>query len=487
VIQPEKIIYDYSAPGKRGYELPRLDVPAVDPIKVLPRTMQRSKKARLPEVSEVEVVRHFTRLSRLNYGVDIGFYPLGSCTMKYNPKINEDLARLGPFINTHPLAEEKATQGLIRLYYQLGEALLKIVGMSAITLQPTAGANGEMVGMLIVRAYHKDKGNKRSVVLIPDSSHGTNPASATLAGYTIQEVASDERGRIDLNALRKAITPEVAAMMVTNPNTLGLFEEQMPQVAELLHEIDALLYYDGANANAIMGRTTPDAMGCDIVHLNLHKTFSTPHGGGGPGAGPVAVTEKLAPYLPVPVAVKAEGGYSFDYDRPKSIGRVQAWQGNFLVLVKALVYILTMGEEGLRQVSEDAVLNANYLRHLLKETYYFKYDYPCMHEFVASSRVLTAETGVRTLDVAKRLMDFGFHPPTVYFPLIVEEALMVEPTETEDKATLEAFANALKQIYQEAKTSPDKVKGAPYTTPVGRLDEVKAVKELDLRHKFTDA
>ncbi len=480
MMRPEQIIYDLSVPGRWGYRLPKLDVPEVDPAKALPKSMVRKDKPPLPELSEVDVVRHFTRLSRMNYGVDVGFYPLGSCTMKYNPRINEDLATMSPFTDSHPLMEEADASGLIRLYYELGAALCRIVGLPAITLQPAAGAHGEMVGMLMVRAYHLDKGSERSVVLIPDSSHGTNPASAALAGYDIQEVASNGRGRIDIEALKEAISPQVAAMMVTNPNTLGLFEEEMALVAELLHEVDALVYYDGANANAILGRTTPGAMGCDIVHLNLHKTFSTPHGGGGPGSGPVVVTEKLAPYLPIPVAVKYKNGYHFDYDRPKSIGRVQAWQGNFLVLVKAFAYILIMGEEGLHQVSEDAVLNANYLMSLIKDTFNVKYDYPCMHEFVASSKVLASETGVRTLDVAKRLMDYGFHPPTVYFPLIVEEALMIEPTETEDKATLEAFAEAMKDIYREAQQDAEKVKGAPYTTPVGRLDEVKAAKELDL-------
>lgn len=475
----EELIFEKSKEGRRGYILPELDVPGIDIERLIPSRYRR-EELNLPELSEVDVVRHFTRLSRMNFAIDIGFYPLGSCTMKYNPKVSEDLSRLPGFIDQHPYLPDNVCQGSLKLMYELGETLKTIFGMDGITLQPAAGAHGELVGMLITRAYHKDKGRNPSTILIPDSAHGTNPASAVLSGFETVEIPSDEKGRINISELKDQIDEDVAGMMVTNPNTLGLYEYDMPEVAEMLHSVDALLYYDGANANAIMGRITPKEMGCDIVHLNLHKTFSTPHGGGGPGSGPVLVVERLSDYLPVPTVEMIEGNYYFDYERPKSIGKVQGYYGNFGVLIKALVYILMMGESGLRKVTDDAVLNANYLRERLSEYIEIPYNFLCMHEFVASGVELKKTHKVKTLDIAKRLIDYGFHPPTIYFPLIVSEALMIEPTETESKDTLDAFVEAIKNIIREAEEKPELLKNAPATAPVGRLDEVKAIKELDL-------
>jgi glycine dehydrogenase subunit 2 len=475
----EKLIFEKSKKGRRGYRLPTLDVPEVKPEKLLGANNLRDN-INIPEISELETVRHFVRLSQQNYSIDTGFYPLGSCTMKFNPKVNEDIARFSGYTSLHPHLPDELTRGSLRLMYELGEAFLSIFRMDAITLQPSAGAHGELVGMLITRAYHRDKGRNPENILIPDSAHGTNPASASLAGFKTIEIPSNNKGRIDLKILKEHINENTAGMMVTNPNTLGLYEYDMPEIAELLHSIDALLYYDGANANAILGKVTPQDMGCDIVHLNLHKTFSTPHGGGGPGAGPVLVVEKLKDFLPVPVVKKKDNSYYLDYNLPKSIGRVQAYSGNFLVLVKAFAYILYMGDEGLKNVSEDAVLNANYLRKRISEFINIPYNYTCMHEFVASGEEIKEQTGVKTLDIAKRLIDYGFHPPTIYFPLIVNEALMIEPTETETIETLDLFTRALRDIIQEAKENPELLKNAPSTTPIGRLDEVKAIKNLDL-------
>ena len=475
----ERLLFEMSKEGKSAYSIPPLDVDDIEVEKVIPKNILRSKKIGLPSLSEVDISRHYTRLSRMNYGVDVGIYPLGSCTMKYNPKLGEDISRMGGFTSLHPFLPERAVQGALAVMYELGEALKKITGMDAITLQPAAGAHGELTGMLIIRAYHNSKGRRPTRVLIPDSAHGTNPASATIAGFKTEQTPSDERGRIDIKALEKQLDEDVAGMMVTNPNTLGLFENDMPEVARLLHNVDALLYYDGANLNAIMGKTNPGLMGCDIVHLNLHKTFATPHGGGGPGSGPVCVTERLREFLPVPIVERDGDGFRFDYDLKNTIGKVGSFFGNFGVFLKALAYILSMGDEGIKRVSEDAVLNANYLRKRLTGVYDIPYNYVCMHEFVASGRNLE-KYGVRTVDVAKRLIDYGMHPPTVYFPLIVDEALMIEPTETEGLDSLEAFADALIKIAEEAKENPDILHNAPINAPVGRLDETKAAKELDV-------
>ncbi|MCL4368047.1 MAG: aminomethyl-transferring glycine dehydrogenase subunit GcvPB [Actinobacteria bacterium] len=475
-----------SSPGRRGYSLPSLDVPAVDPASVLPPELLRTRPARLPELSEVDVVRHFTALSRRNHGVDNGFYPLGSCTMKYNPKVNEYLAGLPGLALLHPYQPEESVQGALELMFRTERFLAEITGMDRVTLQPAAGAHGEFTGMAIIRAYHANRGRQRHKVLIPDSAHGTNPATAAMCGYQVVQVPSDERGGVDLQALRELADHDVAALMLTNPNTLGLFDENIGEIAQIVHDAGGLLYYDGANANAILGYCRPGDMGFDVMHLNLHKTFSTPHGGGGPGSGPVGVKAELEPFLPVPTVESDGERYRLDYDRPLSIGKVRSFYGNFGVIVKAYAYIMSMGPEGLRRVSENAVINANYLLAKLKADYDLPYDRFCKHEFVLSGRRQKAGHGVRTLDIAKRILDFGYHPPTVYFPLIVEEAIMIEPTETESRETLDAFAAAMAQIAREAEGEPEKVKGAPYDTPVGRLDEALAARKPDLRFRFAD-
>ncbi len=477
-MKPEKaLIFELSKPGRVAYSLPECDVPETDAASLIPEHLLRSQPAELPEVYEVDVIRHYTELSRRNFGIDNGFYPLGSCTMKYNPKINEDVARFAGFAKIHPYQPEESIQGALKLLYTLQHDLAALTGMDQVTLQPAAGAHGEWTGLMLIRAYHESRGEKRTKVIVPDSSHGTNPASATVAGYETITIKSNERGMVDLEALRAVVGEDTAALMLTNPSTLGLFEEQIVEIAEIVHEAGGLLYYDGANSNAIMGITRPGDMGFDVVHLNLHKTMSTPHGGGGPGAGPVGVKSKLIPFLPKPVVSKRDDGtYYWDYDRPQSIGRVKAFYGNFGILVRAYTYIRTYGPEGLRRVSELAVLNANYMMHRLAPYYEVAYPGLCKHEFVLSGRKLK-EYGVRTLDVAKRLLDFGYHPPTIYFPLNVEECIMIEPTETESKETLDGFIDTMIQIAKEAQTDPELVKNAPHTTVVKRLDETTAARK----------
>lgn len=479
-----QLIFEKSKPGRTAYSLPPNDVDAVDLQSKIPPHLLRQEPADLPEVSELQLVRHYTHLSQRNYGIDSGFYPLGSCTMKYNPKINEDVARLDGFSRIHPYQPEETVQGALQLLYELQRDLAEIAGMAEVSLQPAAGAHGEWTGLMMVRAYHEQKGERRSKVLIPDTAHGTNPASATVAGYRTVTIPSNEQGLVDVEALKQVLDEDVAALMLTNPNTLGLFEKDIVQIARLVHEAGGLLYYDGANANAILGKCRPGDMGFDIVHFNLHKTFSTPHGGGGPGAGPVGVTKELAPYLPVPRIEKEGKRYVLNWDYPLSIGRVKAFYGNFGILVRAYTYIRTMGPEGLRRVSESAVLHANYVKQQLEP--YFELPYPqvCKHEFVLSGS-RQRKLGVRTLDMAKRLLDYGYHPPTIYFPLNVKECMMIEPTETESKETLDGFVEAMKRIALEAEENPDIVLSAPHTTVVKRLDEVRAARQPVLRYERT--
>lgn len=472
-----KLIFEKSSPGRKAYSLPACDVPGRKLDELVPAKYRRREPAAFPELSEVEIIRHYTALSKRNFGVDDGFYPLGSCTMKYNPKLNEDAARLPGFARIHPCQPESTIQGALELMYRLQEDLKEITGMDEVSLQPAAGAQGEWTGLMMIRAYCESRKEHRTKVLVPDSSHGTNPASAAHAGFEIVTIPSGADGLVDLDALRRAVGPDTAALMLTNPNTLGLFETHITEIAEIVHEAGGLLYYDGANSNAIMGITRPGDMGFDVVHLNLHKTMSTPHGGGGPGAGPVGVKRVLAPFLPVPVVRREEDGtYRLDYDRPESIGKVKAFYGNFGILVRAYAYIRSYGPDGLREVSGNAVLNANYLLKRLAPYFEVPYNRICKHEFVLSGKPLK-KLGIRTLDLAKRLLDYGFHPPTVYFPLNVEECIMIEPTETESKETLDAFADAMIRILEEAKEDPEFVKQAPYTTPVKRLDETAAARK----------
>ncbi len=478
------LIFEMSKPGRVGYNLPALDVPEVDVASMLPQHLIRETPAELPEVSELQLVRHYTELSRRNHGVDIGFYPLGSCTMKYNPKINEDIARYPGFALTHPYQPEETVQGALELLYNLQNDLAEITGMDAVTLQPAAGAAGEWTGLMMIRAYHESRGEgHRTKVIVPNSAHGTNPASATIAGLDTITIPSDERGLVNIEALREAVGPDTAALMLTNPNTLGLFEEDIVEMAKIVHEAGGLLYYDGANANAILGIARPGDMGFDVVHLNLHKTFTGPHGGGGPGAGPVGVKKILEPFLPAPIVGKKEDGtFYWDNDRPASIGRVKGYNGNFGILVRAYSYIRTMGAEGLLRVSQDAVLNANYMMRKLATAYHLPFDRVCKHEFVLSG-INQKKLGVRTLDIAKRLLDFGYHPPTIYFPLIVEECLMIEPTETETKETLDEFIDVMLQIARECEETPEIVQEAPHTTVVKRLDEATAARKPILRYQ----
>jgi len=480
----EKTIYEKSSPGRQAMRLPLPDVP----LSELPNNLLRDD-LHLPEVDELETVRHFTRLSQLNHGVDIGFYPLGSCTMKYNPKINEETARLSGFSQAHPLQPVETVQGCLKIMYELQQWLAEIGGFAGVSLQPAAGAHGELTGILILRKFMEINGQKDRVkILIPDSAHGTNPATSAMSGLQVVEIKSDERGNIDLETLKASCGQDVAGLMLTNPNTLGLFEEHVLEITALIHECGGLVYGDGANMNALLGIAKPGELGIDILHYNLHKTFSTPHGGGGPGSGPVGVVEKLLDYLPAPqVDITGEdvnGHPVYGFTTPKhSIGRMKAFHGHFGVMVRAFTYLLMHGAQGLRRVSEDAVLNANYLMHRLKEDYHLAYDRSCMHEFVLEGRWEDAP-GIHALDISKRLIDFGFHPPTNYFPLIVKEALMVEPTETENLETLDAFVEAMLQIAEEAHSKPELLHQAPHNAPTRRLDEVKAAKELVLCCQF---
>jgi glycine dehydrogenase subunit 2 len=472
-------IADLSRPGRRAFSLPALDVPET----ALPTEQLRVDPPGLPEVAERDIVSHYTRLSQENYGVDTGIYPLGSCSMKYNPKIAETVASLPGFSRLHPLQPESTTQGALELLWRLEQALCEITGMSRATLQPPAGACGELTGLLIMRAFHDKQGRGRARVAIPDSAHGTNPASVRLAGFETVHIPSDARGLVDVSALEKLVDDDVAGLMLTNPNTLGLFEEEIEKITAVVHGMGGLVYYDGANLNAILGRCRPGDMGFDIVHINTHKTFATPHGGGGPGAGPVGVTEELVPYLPSPLVERDETGrFRLEHDRPDSIGRMHGFHGNVGVLVRAYAYVFLHGRNGLLEVAERAVLNANYLAELVKEDFPLAHpDGRPMHEFVSTARPLKDETGIRAMDVAKRVIDLGFHPSTVYFPLVVEEAMMIEPTETESKDTLDAFAAAMRQAADEARSRPELLHDAPVTTPVRRLDEARAARRLKLR------
>jgi len=482
---PEQIIFEMSRPGRKGYTLEPLDVPEKPVDSLLPKECLREKPARLPEMSENEVVRHFVRLSHMNHHIDKGFYPLGSCTMKYNPKINEVTASLPGFTRVHPHQAVSTVQGCLQVAWEVEKLLCEVTGFKAVTTQPAAGAHGELTGIMLIRKYHDKKKNARSLILIPDSAHGTNPSSVTIAGYTTLEFKSNDRGLIDFEDFCSKLTSDVAGLMVTNPNTLGFFESDIKKIAGALHSKDALLYMDGANLNALLGFVKPAELGVDVLHINLHKTFSTPHGGGGPGSGPVAVSEKLVDFLPVPRVVNKNGVFSLDYNLPDSIGKVHSFYGNFGILVRALTYMLMVGKRGMRRVSENAILNSNYLLSLIKNDYEHPYGSPVMHEFVVSAD-RQKEKGIKALDIAKRLLDFGFHAPTIYFPLIVHEALMIEPTETETKETLEAFAAVLKQIAREVDENPEILLTAPHNTPVSRLDDVRASKEINIRYKFNE-
>jgi glycine dehydrogenase subunit 2 len=471
------LIFELSHPGRVGYSLPACDVPEQQLNDLIPVKFQRKQPAELPEVYEVDVIRHYTALSRRNFGIDNGFYPLGSCTMKYNPKINEDVARFAGFAKIHPYQPEESIQGALELLYNLQQDLAALTGMDRVTLQPAAGAHGEWTGLMMIKAYHESRGEVRTKVIVPDSAHGTNPASATVAGFETVTIKSNDRGLVNIDELKKAVGPDTAALMLTNPNTLGLFEEQITEIAAIVHEAGGLLYYDGANTNAIMGITRPGDMGFDVVHLNLHKTMSTPHGGGGPGAGPVGVKSLLIPFLPTPIVERNEAGqFYFDYNYPESMGRVKSFYGNFGILVRAYTYMRTLGPDGLRKVSEYAVLNANYMMARLAPYYDVPFNRACKHEFVMSGNK-QKQNGVRTLDIAKRLLDFGYHPPTIYFPLNVEESIMIEPTETESKETLDGFIDTMIQIAQEAIDNPELVINAPYSTVVSRLDETLAARK----------
>ncbi|MBD3305003.1 aminotransferase class V-fold PLP-dependent enzyme [candidate division KSB3 bacterium] len=477
----EPLIFERSVEGRHAYSLPPCDVPETNPEEVIPQDYLREEVTGFPEVSEIDVVRHFTRLSQWNYSIDSGFFPLGSCTMKYNPKVHENLAALPGFARVHPHTPAELSQGIIRLMVTLERYLSEISGFDRVTLQPAAGAHGELAGMMLIRAYLEAQGNPRKKVIIPDSAHGTNPASCTLCGYTTVGVASGADGCADPQAIADVMDEEVAALMITNPNTLGLFEANIAEISEIVHAKGGLVYGDGANLNALLGRTRPGDMGIDVMHFNLHKTFSTPHGGGGPGSGPVAIKDKLVPFMPIPTPEVKDGTYYLDTNRPQSIGKVRAFYGNFGMMVRAYAYILAMGAAGLKQVADTAVINANYLRAQLQDTYHLAYKKVCKHECVFSDKWQT-QYDVTTMDIVKRLMDYGFHPPTVYFPLIVHGALMIEPTETESKETLDEFIAAMKAIAKEAQDDPDLLKSAPHTPKVRRLDETTAARKPRLRY-----
>ena len=484
----EKLIFEYSSPGRKGYSLPERDVPEKKIEELIPARLLRQRENRLPEVSEIDSVRHFVRISTLNYHIDKGIYPLGSCTMKYNPKVNELVARFPGWAEIHPFQPEETVQGSLKLMYELWNYLAEIGGVDEVTLQPAAGAQGEMTGLLIAKAYHeKNKQGHRNKVIIPDSAHGTNPASVSTAGYQTVTVKSCANGLVDIEELRKLVDGQTAAFMVTNPNTLGLFETKVSEIAKIVHEAGALLYMDGANLNALLGIARPGDMGFDIVHFNLHKTFSTPHGGGGPGAGPIGVKKFLSDFLPVPQVEKkankqGKESYGFDWKKKNSIGKLHSFYGNFGMFVRAYTYIRQNGPEGLKALSENAVINANYLLANLKNHYTVAYDRICMHECVLTGLKQKAK-GVRTMDLAPRLLDYGVHAPTVYFPLVVPEALMIEPTESESKESLDNFIEAIAKISNEVDSDPDLIRSAPHSTPVGRLDEAKAAKDLDVCYK----
>jgi glycine dehydrogenase subunit 2 len=480
-----KLIYERSRPGRRASSLPRYDLPPA----AVPSELARANPPRLPEVAEPELIRHFTELTTRNFGIDNGFYPLGSCTMKYNPRVNEQLALLAGFRDLHPLQEEEGAQGALELMWRLQEILAEVAGLPAVSLQPAAGSQGELTGLMLFKAHFaaRGEGEQRREIVVPDTAHGTNPASVTMAGYELVGVKTDPRGNIDVDDLRAKVGPRTAGLMLTNPSTLGLFDENIEAIAEIFHGAGALMYYDGANLNAVCGISRPGDMGFDVVHINLHKTFSQPHGGGGPGGGPIAVRDILEPFLPVPAVVRKEDGtFGLDFDRPQSIGKVRAFTGPFGVFVRSYAFLRMWGDR-LREMSEVAVLNANYVLARLKDTYDLPFDRLCMHEFVLSAQTLKREHGCTALDVAKRLMDYGFHPPTVYFPLVVHEALMIEPTETEAKETLDAFCDAMIAIAREAAEEPELLKEAPHHRPVKRLDEVRAAKQIVVKYAFDDA
>lgn len=481
----DKLIFELSKPGRKAYKLPPLDVEDTKLSDFIPEEMLSTGEINFPEVSELDVVRHYTNLSNKNYGVDTGLYPLGSCTMKYNPKINEDTASLDGFVNVHPYQSADCNQGSLQLMYELEKSLCEISGMDRMTLQPAAGAHGELTGILLIKAYHENRGDtKRTKIIVPDSAHGTNPATAAMAGYKTVEIKSDAKGLVDIDSLKAVLGDDIAGLMLTNPNTLGIFDKGIKEIAALVHEAGGLVYYDGANMNAIMGHARPGDMGFDVVHYNIHKTFSTPHGGGGPGSGPVGCKDILVPFLPVPMVEKEKENdrYYLDYDYPKSIGKVKDFYGHFGILVRAYTYILTMGGDGLKKASEMAVLNSNYLLSKLKDHYHLPIDTLYKHEFVLGG-LKKFSLEVSTLDVAKRLLDYGYHPPTVYFPLIINQALMIEPVETESKETLDAFAEALIQIAKEAEENPELLRTAPHNTIVRRPDETKAARNPIVKYE----
>jgi glycine cleavage system P protein (glycine dehydrogenase) subunit 2 len=479
-------IFEKSVEGRRAFVAPELDVPRDEDA--LPERFRRAEPPRLPEISEPEINRHFNRISKRNFDLDTGFYPLGSCTMKHNPKLHERVAALPGNARLHPAQSPKRAQGALQLMHELQGALGEIAGLPHVSLQPSAGSHGELAGVLLTRAFHEAKGDARTKILTPDTAHGTNPATVTMGGYEVVKIGTDDQGGVDMDDLRANLFEDVACLMLTNPNTLGVFDTNIEEIATLVHGVGATLYYDGANLNAVMGRTRPGDMGFDIVHYNLHKTFTQPHGGGGPGAGPIAVSERIEPYLPRPQVVKrSDGSYDLDFDRPKSIGRLRGFQGNYGVFVRSYAYILSLGGDGLQEASETAVLNANYLMARLREVGEHlppAFDRLCMHEFVLSGAPMKKNLGLRTTDVAKRLLDHGFHPPTVYFPLLVDEAMLIEPTETETRETLDAFADAIAEILREGAEDPEIARNAPYTTPVRRLDEAGAAKRPVIRQPF---
>ncbi len=474
---PEPLLFELSRPGRLGVELPDCDVPA-QALETLVPDSARRQDLPLPELSEPEVIRHFTHLSQRNYSTDSGFYPLGSCTMKYNPKLNEEIARLPGFARVHPELPDTAVQGTLEVLYAMQGILAEIGGMDTVSLQPAAGAHGELLGLMLIKAYHDDHGQgHRDIILVPEAAHGTNPASAARCGYKTVTVKSDDRGRVDLAHLKTLLGDHVAGLMLTNPNTLGLFEDDIAEICDLIHKTGGLIYCDGANMNALVGRARPGDMGFDVMHFNLHKTFSSPHGGGGPGSGPVGIKKILEPYLPVPQVIQTEDGYRMDYDRPKSIGKIHGYYGSFLCILRSYAYIMYYGRERLAQVAENAVLNANYIRVQLQDSFDVAFSEICMHECVFTAKRQKKAHGVNALEIAKRLMDFGYHPPTIYFPLIVPEALMIEPTETESKETLDQFIDAMRQIARDIEEDPEIVKSAPHFTPVRKLDEATAARQ----------